>query len=100
MSGLPRKIIALHTALASRDIAHAFGGALALSWCTQRARRTIDIDLNVFVTQDRAHEVVAALPRAVVHTESDVSTLQQEGQTRLWWADTPLDGVLNTTDSH
>ncbi len=100
MSGLPRKIIALHMALASRDIAHAFGGALALAWCTQRARGTIDIDLNVFVTQDRAHEVVAALPRAVAHTDSDVATLQQEGQTRLWWDDTPIDVFLNTTDYH
>jgi hypothetical protein len=100
MSGLPGKIVALHKALGSRDIAHAFGGALALAWCTQRARGTIDIDLNVFLTQDRAHEVVAALPRAVAHSDSDVATLQQEGQTRLWWDDTPIDVFLNTTAYH
>jgi hypothetical protein len=100
MSGLPRKIIALHSALASRDIAHAFGGALALAWCTQRARGTIDIDLNVFVTQDRVDEVVAALPRAVTQTDTDVATLQRDGQTRLWWDDTPIDVFLNTNDFH
>ena len=26
-----------------------FGGALALAWCTQQARGTIDLDVNVFV---------------------------------------------------
>jgi len=32
-------------ALDDADVPHAFGGALALAWCTQRARGTIDIDL-------------------------------------------------------
>jgi hypothetical protein len=100
MSGLPQKIIAIHHALASLDIAHAFGGALALAWCTQRARGTIDIDLNVFVTQDRASEVVAGFPAGVAHTDADVVTLEQEGQARLWWDDTPIDVFLNTTDYH
>ena len=44
---------------------HAFGGALALAWCTERARGTIDIDLNVFVDGSRAREVLAALPGGV-----------------------------------
>jgi hypothetical protein len=100
VSGLPQKIVALHNALASREIAHAFGGALALAWCTQRARGTIDIDLNVFVTQDRADEVTAALPRSVACTDADVATLEEEGQTRLWWDDTPIDVFLNTTEYH
>jgi len=100
MSALPQKIVALHQALASLDIAHAFGGALALAWCTERARGTIDIDLNVFVTQDRAARVVAALPAAVAHTDADVANLEQEGQSRLWWDDTPIDLFLNTTDYH
>ena len=49
MSGLPAKIVALHRALERAQLPHAFGGALALAWCTQRARGTIDIDVNVFV---------------------------------------------------
>ena len=51
---IPQKIVAIHQALDAGGIPHAFGGALALAWCTQRARGTIDIDLNVFVGADRA----------------------------------------------
>ncbi len=47
--GLPEKIIAIHEHLAAAGLPHAFGGALALAWCTGRARGTIDIDVNVFV---------------------------------------------------
>ena len=49
MSTLTDKIIELHQALEDADIAHGFGGALALAWCTQRARGTIDIDLYIFI---------------------------------------------------
>ena len=41
------------SALDDARIPHAFGGALALAWCTQRARGTIDIDVNVFVDRSR-----------------------------------------------
>ena len=100
MSRLPQKIVALHRALASAAIPHAFGGALALAWCTQRARGTIDIDLNVFVDQNHAASVVAALPRNVTWSDTDLGTLQRDGQVRLWWADTPVDVFLNTTEFH
>lgn len=100
MSGLADKIVALHRVLTSADLPHAFGGALALAWCTQRARGTIDIDLNVFVGQERAPELAAALPAAVTYTGDDVVTLQRDGQTRLWWDDTPVDLFLNTTEYH
>jgi hypothetical protein len=100
MSGLADKIVALDRAMASSGIPHAFGGALALAWCTQRARATIDIDLNVFMGEDRASEVVAALPAQVAHGESDVLTLQRDGQARLWWDDTPVDVFLSTTEYH
>ena len=43
MTTLPTKIVAIHKALASAKLPHAFGGALALAWCTERARGTIDI---------------------------------------------------------
>ena len=46
---LPERIVALHLALDGAGVPHAFGGALALAWCTQRARGTVDIDLNLFV---------------------------------------------------
>jgi hypothetical protein len=100
LSDLPAKILALHQALASKGLAHAFGGALALAWCTQRARGTIDIDLNVFVPRERTVDVVAALPSAVRCSASDVATLERDGQARCWWDDTPVDIFLNTTEYH
>ena len=54
MTGIPEKIVAIHQALDAADVPHAFGGALALAWCTERARGTIDIDLNVFVDAAQA----------------------------------------------
>jgi hypothetical protein len=100
VSGLADKIVALHEALAARDIPHAFGGALALAWCTQRARATIDIDLNVFVGEDRARDVVTALPPPISDDERDILRLQRDGQARLWWDETPVDVFLNTTRYH
>lgn len=100
MTGLPAKIVAIHRALASADLAHAFGGALALAWCTERARGTIDIDVNVFVSPDDTDAVVGALPGEVVWTEKDLALLRKDGQARLWWDDTPVDVFLDTTDFH
>ena len=73
------KIVALDKALDDAEIPHAFGGALALAYCTERARGTVDIDLNVFV---------------------DVSRLGRDGQTRAWWDTTPVDLFLSTTPFH
>ncbi len=46
------RILALHAALDAASVPHAFGGALALAWCTQRPRGTVDV--NVFVSHDTA----------------------------------------------
>ena len=60
MSMLVERIVALHLALVKARLPHAFGGALALAWCTERARGTIDID-PVSYTHLRAHETVLDL---------------------------------------
>jgi hypothetical protein len=98
--GLPDKIVALHEALAAGELPHAFGGALALAWCTQRARGTIDIDVNVFVGVDRLDDVLAALPASVTWTDDAHAQLGRDGQARLWWDTTPVDVFLDTTDFH
>jgi hypothetical protein len=98
MSTLADKVVALHQSLAKARLPHAFGGALALAWCTQRARGTIDIDINVFVGRDRVDELLAALPAAIAAPADD--SLEREGQTRLWWDTTPVDVFLNTTKYH
>ena len=98
MSTLADKVVALHRALVQARLPHAFGGALALAWCTQRARGTIDIDINVFVGRDRVAELLAALPTSISAPVDDL--LQRDGQTRLWWDTTPVDVFLNTTKYH
>lgn len=100
MTSLAAKIVALHIALDDADLPHAFGGALALAWCTQRARATIDIDINVFVSVDRVGDVVAALPPNVPCSTEQRSLLVSDGQNRLWWDTTPIDLFLNTTPFH
>lgn len=98
--GLPDKIVELHRALAAAGVPHAFGGALALAWCTQRARGTIDVDLNVFVPPDRADAVVAALPAGVTWVDADLARIRADGQVRLWWDATPVDLFFDTTAFH
>ncbi|MGY6500285.1 MAG: hypothetical protein ACXIVQ_05220 [Acidimicrobiales bacterium] len=98
--GLPDRIVAVHHALDEAKIPHAFGGALALAWCTQRARGTIDIDVNVFVAPDAAQAVFAALPAEVAWSDADRVAIERDGQVRLWWDRTPLDVFFNTTDYH
>jgi hypothetical protein len=98
--GLPEKILAIHDHLHDAGIDHAFGGALALAWCTQQARGTIDVDVNVFVRPERTDDTLAALPSRVAATVKDRALLLRDGQARLWWGTTPIDVFLNTTDFH
>lgn len=100
MTGIPDKMLAIHRALDERRIPYAFGGALALAWCTQRARGTIDIDLNVFVGTERTREVLDALPTEIARSTTDLEVLERDGQQRLWWESTPIDVFLNTTEFH
>jgi hypothetical protein len=100
VSTLVDKIVAVHGALDDAGIPHAFGGALALAWCTHRARGTIDIDVNVFVDRSRTDELLAALPADVHWSAGDRELLSRDGQVRIWWDETPLDVFVNTTDYH
>ena len=100
MPSLVEKIVVLHTALDAAEIPHAFGGALALAWCTQRARGTIDIDVNVFLDRSRTTELLAALPTGVGWSDDDRDRIERDGQVRLWWEETPVDVFVNTTDFH
>jgi hypothetical protein len=99
-AGLPSKIVAIHHSLATVGISHAFGGALALAWCTHQARGTIDIDINVFLGPDHTARILAALPPEIVATDDGRVLLERDGQARLWWEGTPVDVFLNTTEFH
>jgi hypothetical protein len=94
------KIVVLHRAFNKAGLAHAFGGALALAWCTQQARGTIDIDVNVFVDSSRSAQVFDALPHSIARTDADLERCLADGQVRLWWDETPVDLFTNTTGFH
>jgi hypothetical protein len=98
--GLPEMMLSIHQHLRDSGIDHAFGGALALAWCTQQARGTIDLDVNVFTGPENTGEALAALPSGVVATAADRASLERDGQARLWWGSTPIDVFLNTSGFH
>lgn len=97
---LVEKIVELHRVLSANHTPHAFGGALALAWCTERARATIDIDVNLFVDLAAAEATLDALPDAITVSDNDRDVIARDGQTRLWWGDTPVDVFFNTTPFH
>ena len=97
---LPRKIVRIHQCLAKANLPHAFGGALALAWCTQRARGTIDIDINIFVDSEHCKAIFNSFPKAVSVSSKEEKLLHRDGQVRLWWEQTPVDLFLNTTPFH
>jgi hypothetical protein len=97
---LVARLVELEECLAESAVPHAFGGALALAWCTQRARGTIDIDVNIFVPADDLDRVEAALPPGIEVTDRARREIASDGQTRLWWDQVPVDVFFNTTDLH
>ena len=100
MSTLGRRLLAIHDGLRRTGIHHAFGGAIALAYCTEEPRGTRDLDVNVFVTPAEAASVFAALPTEVVVTEDDRQRVARDGQVRVWWDDTPVDLFFDVHDFH
>jgi hypothetical protein len=100
MSSLIERLMAVHGALDKANLPHAFGGAIALGYCTQEPRGTRDLDINIFVTRARADDVFAALPEAITVTLANVEQVQRDGQTRLMWDDVPVDIFLNVLPFH
>lgn len=97
---LTERIVTLHQHLTAAGLAHAFGGALALAFCTREPRGTKDIDVNVFIEVDRLGELLLALPAGVEVTDAKRSDLRRDGQCRLWWDGTPVDIFLSNHPYH
>jgi hypothetical protein len=97
---LAERVVALHRALARRGIPHAFGGAVALAYCTLDPRGTSDIDLNLFVPARNAATGLAALPDEVERPPGTEDVIARDGQVRLWWDETPLDLFFNYAPVH
>lgn len=100
MSRLGQRLLAIDDALTRAGLAHAFGGAIALAYCTEEPRGTRDLDVNVFVGPDRAEQVFAALASLFDVDPADVRAAAREGQVRVWWDDTPVDVFLDVHRFH
>jgi len=100
MSLLAERIVQLHRSLQHARIPHAFGGALALAYCTEQARGTIDIDVNIFLDVQDIARLRTALPDGVRLTAAISKRLVADGQARVLWDRIPVDLFLNTTDFH
>jgi hypothetical protein len=97
---LPAKIVRVHEALRAAGLSHAFGGALALAFCTAEPRATKDIDVNVFIPVDQTAVLLEALPEEITLTTEARAQLRRDGQARSWWQDTPVDLFLSNHPFH
>ncbi|MGA8745895.1 MAG: hypothetical protein WB507_08525 [Solirubrobacterales bacterium] len=100
MSTLIEKLFAIHDALTRASLGHAFGGAIALAYCVEEPRGTRDLDVNIFADTAKAKSVLASLPEQVSVEPADIAAVLRDGQTRLWWGDTPVDVFLNNLPLH
>lgn len=100
MSELVEKLFAIHDSLTKASIPHAFGGAIALAYCTEEPRGTRDLDVNIFVDAAKAEQTLACLPAGVRVAEEDVAQVERDGQARLDWDGVPVDVFLNNLPLH
>jgi hypothetical protein len=100
VSTLVQRLVAIHDSLSAAGLPHAMGGAIAYGFCVPEPRGTRDLDVNIFVTSDRAAEAFAALPFEVSPRGRRLELAERDGQVRLWWDDTPVDVFLNNLPVH
>jgi len=79
------RAIAVHRRLEAAGVGHAIGGALALAYHVSEARATRDIDLNVQADPEHPEAMLQLLPEDVPWDDTDVRTIRETGQVRLWW---------------
>lgn len=100
MSILAQRLLAVHDSLDAAGLPHAFGGAIALAYCTEEPRGTRDIDVNIFVPATRIAHALAALPGNIVVTTAQRAAARRDGQVRVFWDDTPVDVFFDTDEFH
>jgi hypothetical protein len=97
---LPEKLVALHEALASKRLPHAFGGAIALAYWVLDPRGTDDIDVNIFVPASDCATALESLPNEVAQPAGTVEKIERDGQVRLFWDKTPVDLFFTSVPIH
>jgi hypothetical protein len=97
---LPERLLALHRSLEEASIPHAFGGAIALAYCTLDPRGTIDIDCNLFVPASDPAAALSALPDGIAQPNGLEDAIARDGQVRLWWDETPVDLFFDYAPVH
>jgi hypothetical protein len=100
MSELVEKLFAIHDSLIAASVPHAFGGAIALAYCTEEPRGTRDLDVNIFVESAKAERTLACMPPEVAVTEMAIAKVKRDGQARLDWDGIPVDVFLNNVPLH
>jgi len=100
LSELVEKLFAIHDSLTEASIAHAFGGAIALAYCTEEPRGTRDLDVNIFVDASKAAPTLSHMPPGVKVGGEDIAKVESDGQARLDWDGTPVDVFLNNLPLH
>ncbi len=100
MKSVLEALVEVHAKLDGAAIPHAIGGAIALGYCIEEPRATIDVDVNVFVPKDRVDVVFEALPDGVDRTASDRASVLARAQVRLYWDDTAIDLFFNDHPFH
>jgi hypothetical protein len=100
VSVLGDRLRVVDNALSRGKVPHAFGGAIALAYCTEEPRGTRDVDVNVFVPPVMARRTLAALPKELKATKTEIGAAARDGQVRLWWDDTPVDVFFETHEFH
>ena len=99
MSRLAHRLLLIHDSLAAAGVRHAFGGAIALAYCTREPRGTRDLDVNVFVDPAAVADVAAALPD-LAWDDAALDAVRRDGQVRVYWDDTPVDLFFDVHDFH
>jgi hypothetical protein len=100
VSVLVERLFGVHDSLEAAGIPHAFGGAIALAYCTNDPRGTRDLDINIFLPVEDASDVLRRLPGQVKVEDDDLKTVLRDGQVRLRWKDTPVDLFFNNLPFH
>ncbi len=82
-------------------IPHALGGAIALAFYSE-PRATADLDINIFLHPDHREVVLRVLSSIVTIDDRDsvASSIDQSGQARIRWEDTPIDLFFANTPLH